>query len=350
MSNNNKKSQIKISKETPCLSFKELHNYFRDPDLKIQNLYAISAQQFTKDLDSMIDFSKKKLGLYGKIDSFLITVASNSTEKGIRPHWINSVQKREKFKLYRILNKLFNNESHSITKIKIKSWKFTDFDDTEKFQVGKLYTIKPVRVTYNSTQQDYKYSKQIISEFCIEEANGKIKKLIIIDNIKNGTIRREKYIDGQKINRQHYNLEIRNHDLNRGLMKTFLFHKISKYKTFEYDQDSGFWNNKTDLKFVVAQPIINEPCQTKETEFSTQKTAGKFPEEYIKMSVFKAPTQNQKKAIDTNNVYNLQNEYDNDAVADDRAQVQEIIRIEADSIYVADDYNDLENGNRFIFP
>lgn len=337
MENIKRNSQIKISKKTSCLSFKKLDNYFRNPDLKIQDLYAISAQQFTNDLDSMIDLSKKKLSLFSKNNTFLIKINSNTT------------QKQEKVKLYRILNKLFKYESHPITKIKIKSWKFADFDDTEKFQVGKLYTIKPVSVTYNSTQQNYKYNKQIISEFCIKEASGNIKKLIIIDNIKKGKTKREKYIDGQKINNQHYNLEIRNHDLNRGLMKTFLFHKIYKYKTSEYDQDSGFWNNKTDLKFAVAQPVVNGPYQTKETVFLTQKAAGKFPEEYIKNSVFKAPTQNQKKAVDINNVYNLQNEYDNDVVAGDHAQVQEILRIETDSIYVADGYNDLKVGNRLIF-
>ena len=336
MCNNNENFPKKVSEKVPCLSFKELDNYFRDPDLKMQNLYTISAQQFTKDLDLMIDFSRKKLGLYGKIDNFSFTIDSNITEKGKRRHLINSAQKYEKFKLYKILSKLFKYESHPVTKIKIKSWNFTDFDDTAKFQVGKLYTIKPVSVTYNSTQQDYKYNKQIISDFCIEETNGNIKKLIIIDNIKNGKIKKEKYIDGQKINRQHYNLEIRHHNLNRGLMKTFLFHQIYKYKTSEYDQNSSLGNNKTDSKFVVAQRSINVSCQTKETVFSTQKAIGKVSEEYIKIPVFKAHSQNQKKAVDINNVYNLQNEFENDAAVDDHVQVQEIYRMENDSIYAAD--------------
>jgi hypothetical protein len=321
---NNKNFQIKVSQKASCLSFKELDNYFSDPDLKIQNLYIISAQQFTKDLDSMIDFSKKKPGLYGKIDNFSITIDSHTTENGKRCHWINSAQKREKFKLDKILSKFFKHESHPTTKIKIKSWNFTDFDGTDKFQVGKLYTIKPVSVTYNSTQQDYKYNKQIISEFCIVEANGNIRKLIIIDNIKKGKTKREKYIDGQKINRQYYNFEIRHHNLNRGLMKTFLFHKIYKYKTPEYDQNISLCNNKTDSKFVVAQPTINVSCQTKKTAFSIPKAFVEFSEEYIKTPVFKAHSQNQKKAVDIYNIYNLQNEFDNDVAVDDHAQVQEI--------------------------
>ena len=52
-------------------------------------------------------------------------------------------------------------------------------------------------------------------------------------------------INGQKINRQHYNFEIRHHNLNRGLMKTFLFHQIYKYKTSEYDENNSLSNNKT---------------------------------------------------------------------------------------------------------
>ena len=349
MCNNKSNFQIKVSKKVPCLSFKELDNYFRDPDLKIQDLDTISAQQFTKDLDSMIDFSGKKLGLYGRIDNFSTTIDSNTTEKGKRYHLINSAQKCEKFKLYKIFSKLFKYENHQITKIKIKSWNYTDFDDTEKFQVGKLYSIKPVSVTYNSTPQDYKYNKQIISEFCIEETDGNIKKLKIIDNIKKGKIKKEKYIDGQKINRQHYNLEIRHHNLNRGLMKTFLFHQIYKYKTSEYDQNDSLCSNKTDLKFAVAQPTINVSCQTKQTAFSTQEAIGEAPEEYIKFSVFEAHSQNQKKAVDINNFFNLQNEFYNDDVVDDKAQVPETYRMENASIYAADGYNDLNRDNRLIF-
>ncbi|MDA3916808.1 MAG: hypothetical protein PF690_07525 [Deltaproteobacteria bacterium] len=349
MCNNNRNFQIKDSKKVPCLSFKELDNYFSDPDLKIHNQNTISAQQFTKDLDSMIDSSTKKLGLYGRIDNFSITIDSNTTQNGKQCHLINSAQKCEKFKLHKIFSKLFKYEDHPITKIKIKSWNFTDFDDTEKFQVGKLYSIKPVSVTYNSTQQDYKYNKQIISEFCIEEANGNIKKLKIIDNIKKGKIKKEKYIDGQKVNRQYYNLEIRHHNLNRGLMKAFLFYQIYKHKTSEYDQNDSLCNNKTDLKFVVAQPTINVSCQTNKTAFSTQKAIGKVPEEYIKISVFEALSQNQKKAVDINNLFNLQNEFDNDDVVDDNVQVQEIYRKENASIYTADGYNDLNQSNRLIF-
>jgi len=320
--NNNKNFQIKVSQKASCLSFKELDNYFSNPDLKIQNLSAISTQQFTKDLDSMIDFSRNKFGQYGKIDNFSVTIDSNTTETGNQRHLINFAHKHEKFKLYKILSKLFKDESHPTTKIKIKSWNFTDFDDTDKFQVGKLYTIKPVSVTYNSTQQDYKYNKQIISEFCIEETNGNIKKLKNIDNIKNGKIKKEKYIDGQKINGQHYNLEIRHHNLNRALMKTFLFHKIYKNKTSEYNQNISLCNNKTDSNFVVAQPTINLSCQTKKTAFSIPKTIGKFSEEYIKIPIFKAHSQNQKKAVDIYNIYNFQSKFDSDATADDYAQVQ----------------------------
>ncbi len=330
------------------MSFKELDNYFRDPDLKIQNLYTISAQQFTKDLDSMIAFSRKRLGLYGKIDNFSITTDYSTTEKGKRRHLINSVQKREKFNFYKIFNKLFNNKSKPKTKIKIKSWNFTEFDDTEKLQVGKLYTIKPVSITYNSTQQDYKYDKQIISEFCIEEANGTIKKLLIIDTIKKGKIKREKHIDNHKINRQHYNFEIRSHRLNRSLMKTFLFHQINKDKTSEYDQNSDLQHKKTGSRFVVAQPIKDVIYQAKEPMFSNQKHVVKVSEEYKTISVFKSHSQNQKKAVYINNVYNLQNKFNNDAAVDNHVQVQEVYRMENDSIYIADDYNDLKLYNMWL--
>ena len=341
---NNKEFPKKSSQKISCLSFKELNNYFSDPDLKIHNLYIISAQQFTEDLDSMIDFSRKKLGLYGKVDNFSITIDSHTTEKRKRSHLINSAQKCEKFKLCKTLSKFFKHEGHPTTKVKIKSWNFSDFDDTAKFKVGKLYTIKPVSVTYNSAQQDYKYDKQIILEFCIVEANRNIRKLIIIDNIKKGKkTKREKYIDGQKINRQHYNFEIRHHNLNRGLMKTFLFHQIYKYKTPEYDQNNSFSNNKIESRLKIAQPAINVSCQKKETVFLTQKTSGKVPEEYIKISVFKAHSRNQKKAVDINNVYNLKNKFNNDSAVDDHGQAQEILRIKNDSIYVADGYyNDLK--------
>ncbi len=342
----NNNLQEKIS----CMSFKELDNYFSDPDLKIQNLYKISAQQFTKDLDSIIAFSKKALGQYGKIDTVSITIDSNTTEKGKRRHLINSVQKCEKFKLHKLLSKLFNNESQPITRIKIKSWNFTEFDDTQKLQVGNLYTIKPVSVTYNSTQQEYKYDKQIISEFCIEEANGTIKKLLIIDTIKKGKVQREKHIDDHKINRQHYNFEIRSHRLNRSLMKTFLFHQINRHKTSEYGQNSALRHKKTDSGFVESQPIEEMRYQAMEPGFTNQKPAENASEEYIKFSVFKAHSQNQKKAVDINNVYNLQTKFNKNAADDHHAQVQELFRMENDLIYVADDFNDLKLYNMLTFP
>ncbi len=296
---NNKKFQEKVPSKVPCMSFKKLSNYFCDPDLKIQNLYATSAQQFTKDLDSVIDFSRTKLGQYGKIDNFSITVDSNSDGKGKFDYFIDSLQKHKNSKLYKILSRFFKYEDQSKTKVMVKSWSFKEFDNTDKFQVGKLYTMRPVSVTYNSTQQDYKYDKQIISEFCIEETNGTIKKLLIIDTIKNGKVKREKHIDGHKFNLPHYNFEIRCHQLNRNLMKTFLFHQINKDKQPEYDQNSALWHKKT---------------------------------------------------VGINNVYYLQNKFNNAAAVDDHLQAKEIYKTKNDSIYVADEFNDLKIDNMLIHP
>ncbi len=67
------------------------------------------------------------------------------------------------------------------------------------------------------------------------------------------------------------------------------------------------------------------PAKKKETVFLTPKTTGKVPDEYIKISVFKAHSQNQKKAVDINNVYNLKNKFNNDSAVDDHGQAQEIL-------------------------
>lgn len=246
------------NKKKSWMSFRELNKYFNNPDLKIQHHYMISAERFIKDLDSIINLSKDKLDLYGKFDEFSILIDPVPAKKGKRPNFMNFMQKSEKLRLHPILNKIFRYKSHQLEEVKFNSWTFTDFDENEEFQVGKLYKIKPLSVTYNSTQQDFKYNKQIISQFCIEEASGNIKKLSIIDSVKKGKIKREKYIDDQKINRQHYNNEIRSHRLNRGLMKTFLFNQINKYYKPEYNQISRRCTNKTDSRFVIAQPIITK--------------------------------------------------------------------------------------------
>ena len=330
---------IEISKKPFCLSFKKLDNYFRSPDLKIQNLYAISAQQFIADLDSVINFSKNKRGSYGRIDKIAIAIDSNTLGEKDRHPLTGSVQKRNKLNLQKILNKLFKSIAPApIKKIEISSWSFKDFDAAKKFQVGKCYTLRPVSITYNSTQQDYKYNKQIISEFYIEEANGNIKKLVIIDNIKKETVRREKYIDGQKIHCQHYKLEIHHHRLNRGLMKTFLFHQI--YKPSEYDQDTCLLHNRINSKSIAEQSTLNVSRQTKGTTFSTQKKPGRIPEEYINIPGFKIPAQNKEKPTKIDNVHDLQNKHDDKAIAEDPVKVHRIFEMKTGSIYTADGYND----------
>ena len=65
---NEKKNSKNDFKKTSLLSFKELNVYFTNPDSTIKNIPAISAQQFTKDLDFIIDSSRDKLGLHGNID------------------------------------------------------------------------------------------------------------------------------------------------------------------------------------------------------------------------------------------------------------------------------------------
>lgn len=242
MGNHKGMLERRISKKISWLSFKELENYFSNPDSKILNLSAISSRQFIKDLDSVINFSKKEVDISGNIGRFSTSIDYSTTKKTNQSYFINSVQKCKNFKLHKVRSKLFNffRGRHTRTKVFIESWNFSDFDDAETFQVGKLYQIKPVSINYKAAKQDYKYDKQIISKFRIEETNGNIKDLLLIDTIKDEKLKREKYIDGQKINRQHYNFEIRSHRLNRGLMKTFLFHRINKCRRSEYDGSNNF--------------------------------------------------------------------------------------------------------------
>ncbi|MCP4760542.1 MAG: hypothetical protein GY870_02100, partial [archaeon] len=267
---------------------------------------------FTKDLDTIIKFSQKKQGLYGKFGEASIVTDFNPIKMEEVDDLEHHVQKDETLmsRLNKILNRFFKHESHptvSQNKIKIKSWNFSNFNGTKKFQVRNLYSIKPVSVTYNSTQQDYKYEKQIISKFCIEESNGKIKELLIMDSMKNGKIKREKYIDDENINRQHYSSEIRNHKLNRCLMKTFLFNQINKHKT----------------------SINLQNC----------------PEEYIKASVFKKYAQINKQEIAHNNF--LHNKDKNNVPSKNHNKTQEILGMDIVSISTADDYNDLKPANSY---
>ena len=292
------------------LSFKKLDTYFSNPDSKIEDIYDISTEQFTKDLDTIIKFSKKKQGLYGKFGEASIVTDSNPIKMEEVDDLEHHVQKDETLmsRLNKILNRFFKHESHptvSPNKIKIKSWNFSNFNGTEKFQVRNLYSIKPVSVTYNSTQQDYKYEKQIISKFCIEESNGKIKELLIMDSMKNGKIKREKYIDDENINRQHYSSEIRNHKLNRCLMKTFLFNQINKHKTSINLQNCIQKHDKTESKFMIAKPISNVICKNRKFAISTP-----------------IHTENHNKT-------------------------QEILEMDIVSISTADDYNDLKPANSY---
>ena len=212
-------------------------------------------------------------------------------------------------KFYKFFNELFKTKNPEKTRVMIKSWTFKDFDVNQKFQVRKLYSIKPISLTYNSTREEYKYSKQIISEFCIKEANGNIKKLLIIDNLKNGKVKREKYIDGKSITGQHYNFEIRSHRLNRGLMKTFLFHQINKNNKLGYDQNRHIRYHHADMNDSSVQPMTNVACQVKDSEVPIRRTTGRFSVEYIKKPVLKVKVSapNRKNILDLNTYYALKN-------------------------------------------
>lgn len=281
--------QAEKIKRMSWLSFSELNRHFSNPDSRILNLFTISAEQFTRDLDSIIDVLKKKSNQYGNIGELSTVYDSNPIKKRERPDLDNFMQKseRHKFKFHKIFKRFLNfvkceiHPASKMNKVKIQSWRFSNFDVTKKFQVGNLYTIKPVSIIYHSTQQEYKYDKQIISEFCIEELNGNIKKLLVIDTIKNGKIKRKKFIDGENINRQYYNFEIRNHRLNRCLMKTFLFHQFNIHNTPKNAQESIHIHYKTELRSAVAQPITDVICQNRDVVFSTPRQNGKFPSEYI---------------------------------------------------------------------
>ncbi len=281
------------------LSFKQLETYFNNPDSRIENLYDTSIEQFTKDLDTIIEFSTKKLDLYNKIGESSVIIDSNHIKMKKAGKLEIHVQKVKMLisRLNKNLNRFFKHKNRpalSPNKIRIKSWNFSNFHGAQKFQVRNLYSIMPVSVTYNSTQQDYKYDKQIISKFCIEELNGNIKELLIIDSIKNGKIKREKYIDDENINRQHYNSEIRNHRLNRCLMKTFLFYQINKHKTSSKLQNCIQEYDKTESSFVITERISDGICNNSEFEISTPIHSEKFPRKYIKNSVLKEPIQKHK--------------------------------------------------------
>jgi hypothetical protein len=263
----------------------------------------------------------------------------------------DSVQKREKLKLQKILNRLFKYIIPAPSKkIEIRSWTFKDFDAARKFQVGKCYTLRPISITYNSTQQDYKYNKQIISEFYIE-ANGSIKKLVIIDSIKKEVVRREKFINGRKIHRQHYNLEIRNHRLNRSLMKAFLFHQI--YKLSEYDQDSSPFHNTFDSKPKAKQSeatrsMPNVSLRAKEAALPRPKSPGRIPEEYITIPAGQIPSQNKEKMGEMDIVHGLQKRFGNDAIAKGHVKPHGIFEMKPDSVYAADGYYDSKSSDWLI--
>lgn len=234
------------SKKSPWLSYRQLDMYFKNPDSQIRHTSEICAHQFTKDLDFIIQFSKNNSAMRGRIDSYSIRIDTNRVKKRPRASIGSALQTSKGLNLFKCMKNSLGCKRRPKTKVIIQSWNFTEFDPAEKFHVRGLYAIKPIRITYNWTQQDYIYNKQIISEFCIEETNGNIKKLVIIDSLKNKKIKREKYIDDQNIAGQHHQFGIRSHRLNRGLMKTFLFHQINGFEKFEYGPDYRLRHNHAD--------------------------------------------------------------------------------------------------------
>lgn len=332
--------QKKITEKVTFISFNKLDKYFRNPELKVQNLSAISAQQFTKDLDIVMACSKKKSGLYGKIDTVSINADLKPPKKEKRDNSTNPLAALGKLKLFSIFSKSPVTDEQLAETVNITSWSFSNFDRAEKFQVGNIYTLRPVRVTYNSTQQDYDYNKQIISEFCIEKANGTSKELKIIDNIKKDIITREKYIDGEKIWNQNYDLEIRNHHLNRGLMKNFLFRQIKKFKISGYNRCIGLNGNSSDLKFPLIRSKVNLSGAKRKSVLSPSNATQKIPEEYVKIKVLKDPVSKQEKIVDFNHMYHATNKNDECTLVDDSKQIQTLFKVVDNSIYAADGYNE----------
>ncbi len=228
-------------KKISWLSFNKLDNYFCNPDVKIKNISTITAQKFADDLDTVIQYSKlnpnKSIGKTtirvepNQPSECQVAVASNENQQPLR-------HKHSKFghALIKSLKASIFGASdipHLETidkKILITSWNYNDFKSTDCFSVGRIYSIKPVSLTYNYTTEGYEYDRQIISRFYIESADGDSKKMIITDTIKNGKVKREKRIDNVIVSGQNYQFEIRNHRLNRSVIKAFLFKQVKEMK------------------------------------------------------------------------------------------------------------------------
>ena len=230
---------MRLYKKTePWLSFRELNRYFMNPDSQIENLSAVSALQFANDLDCLIRLSQTNACIRGRFDVASVKTEPRTVNKSQPPLVVRFLHRCKGSGWHRLFSKQPDRSPLQESAVTICSWRFTDFDSAKQFRVRDLYTIRPVSLEYRSAQQDYHYDKQIVSAFQVVEANGNIKKLVIIDSIKNGRVKREKLIDGQRISRGNFQFEIRTHRLNRGLMKTFLFHRIHAYMNFEYDQSN----------------------------------------------------------------------------------------------------------------
>lgn len=256
-------------KQISWISFKNLETYFCHPDVDIKNISAITAEKFADDLETIIQYSK--ITLHEPIGNTTILMDEINPEHNENNKPLQSIQPvngkhrfhRAIFKRFKASMRFSPPESHPVEtdkKMVITSWHYDDFKNEDFFRVGSVYSMKPESLTCNFAGQNYKYDRQIISRFKIEQANRDSKEMIITDTIKNGRIKREKRIDDEIADGQNYDFEIRNHRLNRGLMKAFLFRQIKNLKKGSCCQSkSGFEMDSPmfPLPVRVSKPVVN---------------------------------------------------------------------------------------------
>lgn len=212
------------------MDFKLITHYLLNPEDEIQDTDALCAHQFSLDLDLIINHIHTRGLGFSKLGHLTTAkqCCEHSVKKGYRSkrQWLKRLFDTSLSEPFAKFKSVPLPESDPKERL-ITTWEYSNFDMHRTIEIGDLYSMKPLSIIYKSILDEYNYEKEICCEFLIKLSNGQEKNLQITDIIKNGKVIREKRLDGSKILRQDYDFEIRNHQLNRGLMKSFLFSQIN---------------------------------------------------------------------------------------------------------------------------
>lgn len=239
-------TEAKVSEGISWMKSKDLVRLFLDPDAETKNEDVISARRFSCDLDIIVEAIRNgppKVHGFGRF-----SIAKDYREENTKNHLLNGGSGRGthldkkpgwdwlKGLLLRsnrssgIASEKCRDQESILKEVEVITWKFTNFDSGQCADIGDLYTVKPIGLFYSVVRESGLCERKIVSEFSIITSGGQTKRMLITDIIKNGAVKREKHIDGCKVHRQNYAYEIRNHRLNRGLMKAFLFSRIQNHQ------------------------------------------------------------------------------------------------------------------------